>query len=112
TIELGHIWCVPDVHRTGVNTEAAHLMLEEASGFYRCRRVEWKCDSLNAAFRHAAVLLWFLFVLIFRNHLSVKARNRDTVSYAMPVDDWPRVGPALRAWLDHPDPKPKLLVGG
>lgn len=112
TIELGHIWYVPDVHRTGVNTEAAHLMLEEAFGFYRCRRVEWKCDSLNAASRHAAVRLGFRFEGIFRNHLIVKGRNRDTAWYAMTDDDWPRVGPALRAWLDHPDPKPKLLVGG
>jgi RimJ/RimL family protein N-acetyltransferase len=112
TVELGHIWYVPQVHRTGVNTETAHLMLEEAFGRYRCRRVEWKCDALNAASRHAALRLGFAFEGIFRKHLIVKGRNRDTAWFAMTDDDWPRVRETLRAWLDHPDPKPPLRAGG
>lgn len=110
-MELGHIWYVPSAHRTGVNTEAAFLMLDEAFGRYRCRRVEWKCDSLNAPSRHSALRLGFSFEGIFRNHMIVKGRNRDTAWYAMTDDDWPVVRRALRQWLDHPDPKPPLLAG-
>lgn len=107
-MELGHIWYVPQVHRTGVSTEVAYLMLEEAFGRYRCRRVEWKCDSLNAPSRHAAIRLGFDFEGTFRNHMIVKGRNRDTAWYAMTDDDWPRVRKVLREWLDHSDPKPSL----
>lgn len=110
-VELGHIWYVPDAHRTGVNTEAAYLMLDESFGRYRSRRVEWKCDSLNAASRHAALRLGFTFEGIFQNHMIVKGRNRDTAWYAMTDDDWPRVKSILRDWLAHPDPKPSLTEG-
>lgn len=109
-IELGHIWYAPFAHRTGVNTEAAFLMLEEAFGSYRCRRVEWKCDSLNARSRLAALRLGFSFEGIFRNHMIVKGRNRDTAWFAMTDEEWPQVRQALRAWLDEPDPKPPLAI--
>jgi len=26
-LEVGHIWLIPELHRTSANTEAAHLML-------------------------------------------------------------------------------------
>ncbi len=107
-MELGHIWYVPAVHRTGVNTEAAYLMLAEAFGRYRCRRVEWKCDSLNAVSRHAALRLGFTFEGIFRNHMIVKGHNRNTAWFAMTDDDWPAVRQALEFWLAHPGPKPQL----
>jgi len=107
-LELGHIWYVPQVHHTGVNTEAALLMLEEAFDHYRCRRVEWKCDSLNAPSRHAALRLGFGFEGIFRNHMIVKGHNRDTAWYAMTDNEWALVKKVLREWLDHPDPKPSL----
>jgi RimJ/RimL family protein N-acetyltransferase len=110
SLELGHIWYVPEAHRKGVNTEAAYLMLTEAFETYRCRRVEWKCDSLNAPSRHAALRLGFTFEGVFRNHMIVKGHNRDTAWYAMTDDEWPRVQRRLEEWLDHPDPKPSLSV--
>jgi RimJ/RimL family protein N-acetyltransferase len=67
-LELGHIWYAPDAQRTRANTEAAYLMLEEAFGRLRCRRVEWKCDSLNEKSRTAALRLGFTFEVIFRQH--------------------------------------------
>ncbi len=109
-MELGHIWYAPFAHRTGANTAAAFLMLDEAFGSYRCRRVEWKCDSLNAASRHAARRLGFEFEGIFHNHMIVKGRNRDTAWFAMTDTDWPRIRRTLLDWLDHPDPKPPLTI--
>jgi RimJ/RimL family protein N-acetyltransferase len=107
-LELGHIWYTRDSHRTGINTEAAYLMLEEAFTTFRSRRVEWKCDSLNEASRRAAARLGFAFEGVFRNHMIVKGRNRDTAWYAMTDDDWPRVRTVLGEWLAQADPKPSL----
>jgi RimJ/RimL family protein N-acetyltransferase len=107
-LELGHIWYVPSAHRIGVNTEAAFLMLETAFTTFKCRRVEWKCDSLNTPSRRAALRLGFAFEGVFRQHMIIKGRNRDTAWYAMTDEDWPGVKSHLVAWLDHPGPKPSL----
>jgi RimJ/RimL family protein N-acetyltransferase len=107
-LELGHIWYATEAHRTGANTEAVYLMLREAFGTFGCRRVEWKCDSLNAPSRYAAPRLGFTYEGTFRSHMIVKGRNRDTSWYAMTDDEWPQVRENLEAWLDHPDPKPPL----
>lgn len=109
-LELGHIWFVPEAHRTEANTEATYLLLREAFERYRCRRVEWKCDSLNAASRRAALRLGFRFEGVFRNHLIVKGRNRDTAWFAMTDDDWPAVRGVLEAWLGTPASQRRSLT--
>jgi RimJ/RimL family protein N-acetyltransferase len=109
-LELGHIWYIPEAHRTGVNTEVTNLLLHEAFETYHCRRVEWKCDSLNAISRHAAVRLGFSYEGTFRNHMIVKGHNRDTAWYGMTDDDWASVSPVLAAWLAADDPKPSLTT--
>jgi RimJ/RimL family protein N-acetyltransferase len=90
TLELGNIWYVPRVRRSPVNTEAIYLMLTETfeRGF---RRVEWKCDALNARSIGAALRLGFSFEGIFRQHYIVRGRNRDTAWFAMLDRDWPEV---------------------
>jgi RimJ/RimL family protein N-acetyltransferase len=90
-LELGHIWYVPRAQGTGVNTEAVHLMLLEAFDVLGYRRVEWKCDSLNERSRRAALRLGFRFEGIFRQHMIVKGKNRDTAWFAMLDSDWPEV---------------------
>ena len=47
------------------------------------RRYEWKCNALNAPSRRAARRLGFTFEGIFRQHMIVKGRNRDTAWFAM-----------------------------
>ncbi|HEX9762896.1 MAG TPA: GNAT family protein, partial [Acidimicrobiia bacterium] len=107
-LELGHIWYAPEVQGTGVNTEAAYLMLKAAFTSFNCRRVEWKCDSLNAPSRHAGLRLGFTYEGVFRKHMIVKGHNRDTAWFAMTDEDWPVVRRVLEEWLDHPDPRPSL----
>lgn len=97
--EIGHIWYVPEAHRTTVNTEAAYLMIRECFDTLGCRRVEWKCDALNERSRIAALRLGFVFEGVFRHHMIIKGRNRDTAWYAMTVDDWAMARPALEKWL-------------
>jgi RimJ/RimL family protein N-acetyltransferase len=110
-LELGHIWYVPEAQRTEANTEATYLMLREAFERYRCRRVEWKCDALNAASRRAALRLGFTYEGVFRHHLIVKGRNRDTAWFAMTDRDWPRVRAVLEAWLGATPPERHSLTG-
>lgn len=99
TLEIGHIWYGPEFQHTEANTEAAHLMLSEAFERLGCRRVEWKCDALNAQSRRAASRLGFAFEGTFRQHRVVKGRNRDTAWYAMLDTDWPAAKAQLAAWL-------------
>jgi RimJ/RimL family protein N-acetyltransferase len=89
-LELGNIWYVAKAQGTGINSEAVYLMLREAfeQGY---RRVEWKCDSLNERSRRAALRLGFTFEGIFRQHMIVKGRNRDTAWFAMLDHEWPSV---------------------
>ena len=109
-LELGHIWYAPRAQRTRANTEAVSLMLRAAFDELGYRRVEWKCDALNGRSRAAAIRLGFTFEGVFRQHMVIKGRNRDTAWYAMLEGEWPDVRAALEAWLDAPDPPPSLVV--
>jgi RimJ/RimL family protein N-acetyltransferase len=101
-LELGHIWYVRRAQRGRANTEAAYLLLREAFGTWGYRRVEWKCDSLNARSRAAAVRLGFTFEGVFRSHMIVKGRNRDTAWFSMLAGEWPARRAAIERWLDAP----------
>ena len=98
-LEIGHIWLAPEAHRTKLATELVYLMLRHGFEDLAMRRIEWKCDSLNAASRRAALRLGFSFEGIFRKHLIVKGRNRDTAWYSMLDDEW-FVRKALQSWLE------------
>ena len=71
------------------------------------RRVEWKCDALNARSREAAERLGFTFEGVFRQHMIIKGRNRDTAWYAMLDHEWPALRANFERWLDE-DPPPSL----
>ena len=88
----------PTLSRTPAATEAMYLMAAHAFslGF---RRYEWKCDALNAPSRAAALRYGFRFEGIFRKHMIIKGRSRDTSWFAMTEDDWPAVKAAFEAWL-------------
>ena len=88
-LEIGNIWYVPSAQRTRVNTEACWLLLRHAFEDLGYRRVEWKCDARNERSRGAALRLGFSFEGIFRQHMIVKGRNRDTAWFAMLDGEWP-----------------------
>ena len=98
-LELGHIWYSPDSQRSNVNTEAIYLMLCEAFDRLKYRRVEWKCDSLNEKSRSAALRLGFKFEGIFRRHMIIKGRNRDTAWYSMLNSEWAAIKQNMEIWL-------------
>ncbi len=99
-LELGHIWYVRAAQRGRANTEAAFLLLRQAFESWGYRRAEWKCDALNARSRAAAERLGFTFEGVFRSHMIVKGRNRDTAWFSMLVEEWPARKRAIDRWLD------------
>lgn len=108
-VELGHIWYAPSGQRTEANTETAYLMLREAFERLGNRRVEWKCDALNDRSRAAAIRLGFSFEGVFRQHMIVKDRNRDTAWFSMLDGEWPSAREAFERWLEtKPGDRPPL----
>jgi RimJ/RimL family protein N-acetyltransferase len=98
-IEIGHIWMSPELQQTREATEAIFLMMRYCFDDLGVRRLEWKCDSLNAPSRKAADRFGFTFEGIFRQHYIIKGRNRDTAWYAMLDTEWPKAKKAFEAWL-------------
>ena len=63
------------------------------------RRYEWKCNNLNAPSKRAAERFGFTFEGVFRQHMIVKGRNRDTAWFAMLDGEWPARKAAYERWL-------------
>jgi RimJ/RimL family protein N-acetyltransferase len=99
-IEIGHIWFGTAMQRTAAATEAIYLLARHAFDELGYRRLEWKCNAVNAASRRAAERFGFTFEGVFRKHMVVKGRNRDTAWYAIVDEDWPGVRAGFERWLD------------
>jgi RimJ/RimL family protein N-acetyltransferase len=99
-IEIGHIWFGATLKRTPAATEAIYLLAKHVFDDLGYRRLEWKCNALNAPSRRAADRFGFTFEGVFRKQQVVKGRNRDTAWYAIVDDDWPPIRAAFEAWLD------------
>lgn len=99
-IEVGNIHFGPGMQRRPTGTEAMALMMARAFDELGYRRYEWKCDSLNAPSRAAALRYGFTFEGIFRQAVVVKGRSRDTAWFSITDAEWPRVKAGFAAWLD------------
>ncbi|HEY4365044.1 MAG TPA: GNAT family protein [Bryobacteraceae bacterium] len=99
-IEVGAILYAPSFQRTAGATEAMYLMARHAFEELGCRRYEWKCNAENERSRRAAQRLGFTFEGIFRQHMMVKGRNRDTAWYSMLDSEWPARRASFEGWLE------------
>ncbi len=99
-IEMGSIVYTPDLQRQPAATEAQFLVAAHVFETLGYRRYEWKCNALNAPSRRAAGRLGFTFEGIFRQHMIVKGRNRDTAWFSMTDSEWPARKRAFEQWLD------------
>jgi RimJ/RimL family protein N-acetyltransferase len=98
-IEVGHICYSPALQRTPLATEAQYLLacyVFEQLGY---RRYEWKCNVLNAPSYRAAQRFGFTYEGLFRQHMIVKGRNRDTAWFSMLDTEWPARKAAFERWL-------------
>ena len=98
SIEIGHLYFSPLLQRRRTATEALYLLMDQAFAL-GYRRLEWKCDALNAASREAARRLGFSFEGVFRQAAVVKGRNRDTAWFSIIDGEWPALRAAFTRWL-------------
>ncbi|HEX4487982.1 MAG TPA: GNAT family protein [Terriglobales bacterium] len=98
-VEVGNILYTRALQRTFGATEAMYLMARHAFEDLGYRRYEWKCNALNAPSRRAALRFGFTFEGIFRQHLIVKGRNRDTAWFSMLDSEWPARKAAFERWM-------------
>ena len=99
-IEVGNILYAPALQRSVAATEAMYLMARHAFAELGFRRYEWKCNALNAPSRRAAARYGFTYEGIFRDHMIVKGRSRDTAWFSMVEEEWPARRRAFERWLD------------
>ncbi|HVA90262.1 MAG TPA: GNAT family protein [Chloroflexota bacterium] len=98
-IEIGSIWFSPTLQRTRQATEAIFLLARHVFDDCGYRRLEWKCNALNEPSRRAAERFGFRYEGLFRQHMVIKGRNRDTAWFAMVDRDWPIIRTAFEHWL-------------
>jgi RimJ/RimL family protein N-acetyltransferase len=98
-IEIGHVWFGGALQRTPQATEAIFLLARHAFDVLGHRRLEWKCDDANARSKAAAQRFGFTAEGVFRQHMVVKGRNRDSAWFSILDGEWPAVGAAFGAWL-------------
>ena len=99
-IEVGHVLYSPALQRTPLGTETQYLLARYVFETLGYRRYEWKCDALNAPSRQAALRFGFAFEGIFRSHMIIKGRSRDTAWFAITDAEWPARKAAFERWLD------------
>jgi RimJ/RimL family protein N-acetyltransferase len=101
-IEVGHVLYSPTLQRTPLGTETQYLLARYAFETLGYRRYEWKCDSLNAKSRRAALRYGFIYEGTFRQHIIAKGRNRDNAWFSMLDSEWPLRKRNFELWL-QPD---------
>lgn len=98
--EIGHIYWGPAMARSANATEALYLVMRHVFDDLGYRRFEWKCDNANEPSKAAAKRFGFTFEGIFRQHLIVKGRNRDTAWFSIIDGEWPALKGAYEAWFN------------
>ncbi len=99
-IETGNIWFAPILKQTRQATEAIFLQMREVFDRWGYRRFEWKCNARNMPSRAAAIRFGFTYEGLFRQHMVIKGRSRDTTWFAMLDGEWPEIKAAFERWLD------------
>lgn len=100
-IEIGNVYFSHAMKRSTAATETIYLLLQEACSL-GYRRVEWKCDELNAPSKQAALRYGFQFEGVFRQDRIYKQRNRNTAWFSILDEEWSVLKHAYMAWL-HAD---------
>ena len=98
SIEIGHIAFGRAMQRTPGASEAVFLLAEQAFVLGN-RRLEWKCNAANRRSVRAAERFGFRYEGVFRQHLVIKGRNRDTAWFAILDQQWPALRLAFQRWL-------------
>jgi RimJ/RimL family protein N-acetyltransferase len=98
-IEVGNVLFSPALQRTRAATETIYLLARYIFDELGYRRFEWKCNAQNLPSRRAAGRFGFTCEGIFRQHMVIKGKNRDTAWYSILDSEWPKQKRAFEAWL-------------
>jgi RimJ/RimL family protein N-acetyltransferase len=98
SIEIGWLTFSPLMQKKPIATEAMYLMMKNAFDL-GYRRLEWKCNALNAPSIKAAARLGFSFEGVFRQATIAKGHSRDTAWFSILDTEWPQVRSAIETWL-------------
>ncbi|AOA59845.1 GNAT family N-acetyltransferase [Acinetobacter larvae] len=105
-VEIGNVYFSPRLKHSIAATATLYVLLAHcfAQGY---RRVEWKCDELNAPSKAAALRFGFQYEGTFRQDRITKGRNRNTAWFSMLDHEWSSLALAYQAWLaaDNFDPQ-------
>jgi RimJ/RimL family protein N-acetyltransferase len=99
-IEIGNILWGPAIARTRVSTEAFYLAARYVFDELGYRRFEWKCNDRNEPSKAAALRFGFTFEGVFRQHMVVKGKSRDSAWFSIIDGEWPPIRTAFERWLD------------
>ncbi|KAH7192743.1 acyl-CoA N-acyltransferase [Fusarium flagelliforme] len=100
-VEIGNIIFGSQLKQTRAATEAFYLIIKNVFEELGYLRVEWKANALNKPSLAAAERLGFVFEGIFRKHMIIKGRRRDTAWFSITDEEWPAVKKAFEAWLSE-----------
>ncbi|MEV1145621.1 bifunctional pyridoxamine 5'-phosphate oxidase family protein/GNAT family N-acetyltransferase [Micromonospora sp. NPDC049799] len=100
SVAIGYTWLGRPWWRTGINTEAKLLLLTRAFDELGAVRVVWHTDIRNERSQRAIERLGASREGVLRMHRQrADGSWRDTVQYAMTVDEWPNAQVTLRERL-------------
>jgi RimJ/RimL family protein N-acetyltransferase len=99
SIEAGYVLFSKLLQRTAAATEVMYLLASLVFDTLGYRRYEWRCDNLNEPSKRAALRFGYTFEGLFRQHMIINGRNRDTAWYSMLDTEWPIVKRAFQTWL-------------
>jgi RimJ/RimL family protein N-acetyltransferase len=98
-IEVGHVLYSPALQRTPLGTETQYLLARYVFETLGYRRYEWKCNSLNAPLRRAALRYGFVYEGTFRQHMIAKGHNRNDAWFSILDSEWPTRKRNFERWL-------------
>ncbi|RFU76583.1 acyl- n-acyltransferase [Trichoderma arundinaceum] len=98
-IEIGSVILGDALKRSKEATEAFFLFMKHSFMDLGYLRVEWKANHLNAPSLAAAGRLGFTYEGVFRKHMIVKGRQRDTAWFSIIDAEWPAVQKGFEVWL-------------
>ncbi|SCF37732.1 Protein N-acetyltransferase, RimJ/RimL family [Micromonospora matsumotoense] len=105
SVAIGYTWLGRPWWRSGINTEAKLLLLGRAFDTLGAVRVVWHTDIRNTRSQAAIARLGATREGVLRMHRQRPDGSwRDTVQYAMTVDEWPNAQARLRERLRSTPP--------
>lgn len=101
-VEIGSVLFTDAMKRSCAGTEAVWMLLERSFRDLGYRRVEWKCNNLNEPSKAAALRYGFTFEGVFRQHMVLRGKNRDSAWYSMLDSEYEGgIAEAFSTWLDE-----------